>query len=95
MSKTDTKAESGPTSRIRNRMIPQFHQRPVRAADSFVSDVDTERPPPRFLIAHRASHSDQQGPSRRREDERASAVSPGKPGLTAWDHSDMSTTARP
>ena len=58
MSKTDTKAESGPTSRIRNRMIPQFHQRPIRAADSFVTDVDTERPPPRFRIRHRASHPD-------------------------------------
>ena len=69
MSKTDTKAESGPTSRIRNRMIPQFHQRPVRAADSFVSDVDTERPPPRSRITHRPSHSERQGPSRRRKDE--------------------------
>ena len=71
MSKTDTKAESGPTSRIRNRMIPQFHQRPIRAADSFATDVDTERPPPRSRITHRASHSERQGPSRRREDERA------------------------
>ena len=95
MSKSDTKAESRLTPPIRNRVIPRFHQLSDRAAGSFVSDVDTERPPPRFLIAHCASYSDQQGPSRRREDERASAVSPGKPGLTAWDHSDMSTTARP
>ena len=89
MSKTDTKAESGPTSRIRNRMIPQFHQRPIRAADSFVTDVDTERPPPRSRITHRASHSEQQGPSRRRNHEAGGRA----PAMR--DYSAMSTTARP
>ena len=58
MSKTDTKAGSRFTPPIRNRMIPRFHQQPDRAVGSFVSDVDTERPPPRFLIAHRASRPD-------------------------------------
>ena len=71
MSKTDTKAGSKFTAPISNRMIPRFHQRPDGTAGSFVSDVDTERPPPRFLIAHRASHSERQDPSRRHEDERA------------------------
>ena len=47
------------------------------------------------LGSHIAPPTQTEAPSRRREDERASAVSPGKPGLTAWDHSDMSTTARP
>ena len=94
MSKSDTKAESEPTSPTRNRMIPRFHERPDRAADFFVSDVDTTRPPPQSRITHRASHSDRQGPSGRREEESARS-SPDERGLTAWDHSDMSTTARP
>ena len=69
MSTSDTKKGPRVTPPIRNRMIPRFHERPDRAAGSFVSDVDTERPPPRSRIAHRASHLGRQGPSRRREDE--------------------------
>ena len=69
MSTSDTKKGPNVTPPIRNRMIPRFHERPDRAADFFVSDVDTKHSPPRFRITHRASHSDQQGPSRRREDE--------------------------
>lgn len=44
MSTSDTKADFELTPPIRNRMIPRFLQRPDRAAGSFVSDVDTERP---------------------------------------------------
>ena len=71
MSISDTKANSELTPPIGNRMIPRFHQRPDRATGSFVSDLDTTRPPPRFRITHRASHPDRQGPNRRREDESA------------------------
>lgn len=82
MSISDTKANFELTPPIGNRMIPRFHERPDRVADSFVSDVDTKHSPPRFRITHRASHSERQGPSRRREDEREreSAVSPDNRG---------------
>ena len=46
----------------------------------------------RERITHRASHSERQGPSRRRKDKRGKLR---RPGLTAWTYSDMSTTARP
>ncbi|BDF98436.1 hypothetical protein AoKodu_07370 [Actinomyces oris K20] len=58
MSTSDTKKGPRVTPPIRNRMIPRFHERPDRAADFFVSDVDTTRPPPRSRITHRASHPD-------------------------------------
>ena len=89
MSKSDTKAESRLTPPIRNRVIPRFHQRPDQATGSFVTDLDTERPPPRFRITHRASHSEQQGPSRRRNHEAGGRA----PAMR--DYSAMSTTARP
>ena len=71
MSISDTKANSELTPPIGNRMIPRFHQQPDRATGSFVSDLDTKHPLPRFRIRHRASHSERQGPNRRHEDERA------------------------
>ena len=69
MSKTDTKAGSRFTPPIGNRMIPRFRQWPDGTAGSFAADMDTKHTPPRCQITHRASHSDQQGPSRRRKDE--------------------------
>ena len=89
MSISDTKANFELTPPIGNRMIPRFHERPDRVADSFVSDVDTKHSPPRFRITHRASHSERQGPSRRRNHEAGGRA----PAMR--DYSAMSTTARP
>ena len=44
MSKSETKTRNGFKASDKNRMIPRFHQRPDRAAGSFVTDLDILSP---------------------------------------------------
>ncbi|ERH23285.1 hypothetical protein HMPREF1979_01865 [Actinomyces johnsonii F0542] len=44
MSKSVTKTRNRSKASDKNRMIPRFHQRPDRAAGSFVTDLDILSP---------------------------------------------------